>query len=167
MSAGTPAQDTMVRQAPNWNGILSGLGRMGGNFLMGMAGGLGNYDPRNPYSSFAGAIAASTPNLQTMLAEPSARRRGQIRREEEELDALSKAGTAEQIAQGQASRASVISEGLSSVKMPDIAAAIKREQAPQREPYDFRVGMFPSIMQQEAPPSASGRVRNLMLGIQR
>jgi hypothetical protein len=154
------------KEASGWDNFLSGAGRVGGSFLMGLAGGLQNYNPNNPYSSFGAAITAATPGLQVALARPAAEARAEFGREQERLSTLSKEATAEEIAQGQASRASVMSEGLGNVKMTDIAAGIS-QPVKQKEPYDFNVGMFPSIMQQEAPPSASGRVRNLMLGIQR
>jgi hypothetical protein len=157
---------TQPQSASGWDSFLSGTARIGGNFLMGVAGGLANYNPRNPFSSMGAAIAASTPDFQQALEQPVAAERMKFAREQKRLDALSESATNEEIAQGQASRASVMSEGLGSMKMPGIAAGISKP-APQREPYDFNVGMFPSIMQQEAPTTASSRVRNLMLGIQR
>jgi hypothetical protein len=159
--------DAPVQQKSGWDNFLSGAGRIGGSFLMGLAGGLQNYDPRNPYSSFAGAISAATPGLQVGLALPAAQMRAGFAREQERLGALSTAATAEEIAQSQASRASVMSEGLGNVSTADISAGIAKPST-AKEPFDFSVGAYPSVIPQEAAPTtASSRVRNLMLGIQR
>lgn len=155
-----------AKQASGWDKFLSGAGKIGGSFLMGLAGGLQNYDPRNPYSSFAGAVSAATPGLQVALARPAAEMRGEFAREQQRLGALSEAATQEEIAQGQASRASVFSEGLGNVAVQNIAAGVT-QPAPAKEPFDFNVGVYPSVVQQDAVPTASSRVRNLMLGINR
>ena len=164
MSAGTPGQDKMVRQAGQFDNFLSGAARMGGNFLVGFASGLQQYDPRNPYSSFAGGILGATPNLQTMLAEPSARRRAEFSREQTALDALSKAQVSEQVASSQAERASVMpgGEGLANVQIRNISEAIAKRPKAEQEIYDFKVGMFPSVIPQDT--TSAGRVRNILMG---
>lgn len=152
------------KKKQGWDNFLAGAGRVGGSFLMGLAGGLANYDPRNPYSSFAAGIQAATPGLQTALAVPSATAKAEFMREQERLGQLSEARTQEEIASGQAARATVMpgGEGLGNVGMQNIAAAIAPREQKQAEVYDFKVGMYPSVIQQDT--TSAGRVRNILMG---
>jgi hypothetical protein len=169
MAANKFAKSDVILDSPTgapsgWDRFLSGAGTVGGNFLVGLAGGLANYNPRNPYSSFGAALGASTAGLQEALQEPIAARKLQFGREQERLDALSKQQTSEEIASGQASRASILpgGEGFGSANMQNIAGAIAPKPAKQQEIYDFNVGVYPSVIQQDT--TSAGRVRNILMG---
>lgn len=144
-----------AQRKTGWDNFLSGAGQFGRSFLLGVQSGLANYDPRNEFSSLAAGISGATTGLQAGL-----------RREEAAKNAMAVAAVEEQIASGRAERASVLmpAEG----PMQGIGAGVMQPAPakPAREPFDFQTGMFPSLVQQE-PSTASSKVRNLMLGINR
>lgn len=144
-----------AKKQEGWDNFLSGAGRVGRSFLMGLSSGLTNYNPSNPYSSFGAGLSGAMGGISAG-----------IKREEAAKNALAVAAVEEQIARGQAERASVLmpAEG----PMQGIGAGVSQPvtSKPAPEPFDFKMGLYPSLVQQE-PSTASSKVRNLMLGINR
>lgn len=142
-----------AKKQAGWDAFLTGAGQVGRSFLLGVSSGLANYDPRNEFSSIAAGFSGATPMLQAGL-----------RREEAAKNAMAVAAVEEQIARGQAERASVLmpAEGT----MQGIGAGVSQPapSKPAPEPFDFKMGLYPSLVQQE-PSTASSKVRNLMLGL--
>lgn len=149
------SQPVVAKQASGWDNFLSGVGRAGTNFMLGVASGLSNYDPRNPFSSMGAGMSGAMSGIYAGM-----------KREEASKNALAIANTQEQIASSQAERASVLmpAEG----PMQGIGTGVMQPAPvkPAPEPFDFQTGMFPSLGQQE-PTTASSKVRNLMLGTNR
>lgn len=148
-------QPASEQKPSGWDAFLSGAGRVGRSFLLGLSSGLTNYNPSNPYSSFGAGLSGAMGGISAGL-----------RREEAAKNAMAVAAVEEDIARSQAERASVLmpAEG----PMQGIGAGVMQPASvkPAPEPFDFQTGMFPSLGQQE-PTTASSKVRNLMLGINR